>query len=804
MTTQDEMTSKRPLWMIEAEAIRLLDLNDAPFSPGDLSAGVENEFQTAVRGHYSEVDLAQNIAASSFYAGVMLRAKRGDIPHTLVDRLERYLQPAGVQYWENSWVHFPKDVLAPETRAEFERDLLVDRNCPVKGRRSDASRYTQPLKNGVPGVRIPVSDMLKLALVDATAQGRDWPEELKQTAARLLRHFSNDNTSPEITSFYISPLRSEQGLGMALARECGLRFLLLQLLCTYANDKFELRKLGQEVVLYSAPNTPGRQTELNNIIPDSFYRELFMSPCLSGWDRGHEKHEYMHLCHQVLSRSHLHAISKLREASIINNDLIVLPNLSNTSLTNNGTHISLGSFQLTQWLGDGRLRPEHEKCLGDLVAKCVEHFLPLFVGSYSAAPYRIPYTAFYPERVLGFLPHELDYTHLRMLWRRWQKKADVSLFGRALRPFGPQWLDGAVARLFGLRGDFVPDFRLIDYFAALLGTDESPSLDGRMGNWDRLKRNLQELGIYDARMAFYCLYRLREFEKDGYSGFEGRYYSLFPSFTADLAPAVNLQVLISALAYSYILNGTLRHVHIPDDPTTESERRQIFFATAIGIPTIFIRKTTPDLMLRRILGRAAGARASRRYPGYVRVNLRSYLVALLDVLECDGAELIERFALGGLVTDLRARLAENSRTCATTRLLDGIAPGITPREALQIDAHAFNAAAEAYYRDDLRISQLKEGLDCLRVQLRTLECKSGLRHMHSLIQAISSCCDPCLLLDRALHEITSVNPDRRAILDLIALTLAVISDLSAEAATTSRQLAVRSASLFLEKEIRAY
>jgi hypothetical protein len=31
--------------------------------------------------------------------------------------------------------------------------------------------------------------------------------------------------------------------------------------------------------------------------------------------------------------------------------------------------------------------------------------------------------------VLGFLPHELDYTHLRMIWRRWRKKADLNFFG---------------------------------------------------------------------------------------------------------------------------------------------------------------------------------------------------------------------------------------------------------------------------------------------------------------------------------------------------------------------------------------
>jgi hypothetical protein len=37
----------------------------------------------------------------------------------------------------------------------------------------------------------------------------------------------------------------------------------------------------------------------------------------------------------------------------------------------------------------------------------MEHFLPLFVGSYSAAPCRIGFRDFHPESALGFLPHEL-------------------------------------------------------------------------------------------------------------------------------------------------------------------------------------------------------------------------------------------------------------------------------------------------------------------------------------------------------------------------------------------------------------
>jgi hypothetical protein len=172
----------------------------------------------------------------------------------------------------------------------------------------------------------------------------------------------------------------------------------------------------------------------------------------------------MQLCHQVLSRSQLNAVAKLREAGIISNNLVVLPNVSNVSLANNGTHVSLGSLKLGRLLGDPEsgFTQAHEKYLGDLTIKMAEHFLPLFVGTYSASPYRLAYTDFHPERALGFLPHELDYTHLRMLWRRWQKKASLSILGRPVTPFGPPWIDNLVSGLFRLKGDFVPDYRLVD------------------------------------------------------------------------------------------------------------------------------------------------------------------------------------------------------------------------------------------------------------------------------------------------------------------------------------------------------
>ena len=461
-------------------------------------------------------------------------------------------------------------------------------------------------------LRLPISYLIKLALANLIGSQPMLPPIIKQTGIRLMDHYLNDNTSPETFSFNVVSLNPRSGMGKAIARETGIRFLMTQLLVMYANQAFALREQGQTAMTYFAPNPPVRQKELNEHLSDSFYRELFMSPCLSGWDKGEEKHRYMRLCHQVLSRSQLNAVAKLRDSGIILNNLVVLPNLSNISLANNGTHISLGSKRLTRAMADSGsgFNAHHEKNLADLAIKITEHFLPLFVGSYTAAPYRLAFTDFHPEKALGFLPHELDYTHLRMIWRRWRKKADLSILGRSLTPFGPEKLDRMVSTLFRLKGDFVPDYRLVDYLACLLSTDRGPALDGVVGNCDRLRKDLADMGVFDEQMSVYLLYKMREFGKMGFSGFEGRHYSLFENFEEDMGRAADLQTLVTSLAYKYMALG-IDHRYIPDTPSLESERRQVFFGTAIGIPTFFVRKDTTNLFLQKILRKTRSVRSSQ-------------------------------------------------------------------------------------------------------------------------------------------------------------------------------------------------
>jgi hypothetical protein len=406
---------------------------------------------------------------------------------------------------------------------------------------------------------------------------------------------------------------------------------------------------------------------------------------------------------------------------------VVLPNTSNICLANNGTHVSLGSRKLTALLKDpaSGFTARHEKYLGDLVIKILEHFLPLFVGTYSATPYRLDYSEFHPECVLGFLPHELDFDHLRMLWRRWQKKADIRVFGKTVTPFGPPWLDRAIRAVFRLRGDFLPDFRLIDYLVALRSTEKSPALDGMLHNHDRLKQDLAELGVFDKRMSLYLFNKLREYATMGFSGFEGRSYSLFFSLEEDMAGAVDLQNLLAALAFQYIAGGIADHDRIPDDPFVESERRQIVFGRAVGIPTFFVRQDTQNLFLQRIIEKTQRVRASRRYPGYWRVHHREYCRALVRLIREDGADLIKTLGMAERIADLEKRLEDPDRCSALGKLTRAILQKARAASPMAMQAANFNRSAEDYYRNDLRKAHAMEGVRFLEEDLRRIASTAG-------------------------------------------------------------------------------
>lgn len=698
-----------------------------PFSVGDATAGAENELQAAVAGGRGDVDLARTIASSSYFRNMERRAASGDVSESGIRSLSRYLEEsAGV--WENSWVRLPRRTLCSYANHILNCDLKSDKKSADSADRSDVARFL--VTEGKEAfVRMPVSYLLKLALADVMGAEKGLHTFVRVTGERAMQHFSNDNTSPETFSFHPVALTGAAGLGRRLAAETLKRYLMTQLLTDYANRKFELGSHGQEALVYFSPTPPTRQKRLNECIPDAFYRELFMSPCLSGWDDGEKKSRYMGLCHRVLSRSQLNAVSKLREAGIITSNLVVLPNTSNICLANNGTHVSLGSRKLTALLKapEGGFSARDEKYYGDLVIKLSEHFLPLFAGTLSAAPHRLDFTDFHPERALGFLPHELDYTHLRMIWRRWKKKADLNIAGRPVTPFGPAWIDRGLRRAFSLKGDLVPDYRLIDYLASLMSTEESPALNGDPESEMQLRKDLSAMGIFHEKMPLYQLLRLRKYADMGFSGLEGRHYSLFENITDDMGDAADLQTLVAVLAWKYILTGEVGHGDIPDTPFCESERRQVFFCTAIGIPTFYVKTITKNLFLARILKKAKAKRKSGRYPGYTRVHTLEYRKALIRVISGDAADLIEMLGLSQMLENLRLRVESPKIYSAEGKLITGIMAETDREDPMKVPAEDFNRAAEKFYMGALKKKHIREAFDLLEGEFGRLDLWSAFR-----------------------------------------------------------------------------
>lgn len=745
-----------------------------PFSLNDVTAGSESELQAVVCGAKDDVDLPLIIEQSNFFANMMKRAASGEAPRRTVTNLERFLSDNSSHVWENSWVRFPRRNLSDFALEIFENDLLADKKNPAAGTRADANRFQFRDVSGEKMLRLPISYLIKLALADLIGSQNILPSTVRETGIRLMGHYLNDNTSPETFSFNVVPLTRGNGMGRSIAKETAIRFLMTQLLVMYANQAFGIAKHGQQAMVYFAPHPPVRQKELNDHISDSFYRDLFMSPCLSGWDKGADKFRYMQLCHQVLSRSQLNAVAKLRDSGIILTNLVALPNISNVSLANNGTHISLGSRCLTRALADSGsgFSNIQEKLLGDLAIKISEHFLPLFVGTYTAAPYRLAFTDFHPEKALGFLPHELDYTHLRMIWRRWKKKADLSIFGQPVTPFGPHALDRLVSSFFRLKGDFVPDYRLIDYLVCLLSTEQSPGLNGQIGNSDRLRSDLADMGVFDEQMSVYLLYKQREFDKMGFSGFEGRFYSLFENFGDDMGRAADLQTLITALAYKYMALG-LTHAHIPDTASVESERRQIFFGAAIGIPTFYVRRKSTNTFLDNILKKTAGVRPSHRYPVYLRVQIHEYRKALLQVIREDGADLIELMGLHDTMNDLAKRLDEPANHSAAGRITAGILNEVNASSPLRTNAREFNSAAERYYRTTLRRQHLEEAFGFMIQDCRMLDREQGRldEALRKDLRAILQGRDASGLVEAAKDDVLSEQADIPTLQRLMNLVL---------------------------------
>lgn len=739
-----------------------------PYCHKDLTAGSEMEFQVAVLGSWKNVDLPQSILGSDDLTDQKKRVARGESSSTRLSQLVDFLKNPKTSVWENSWVRIPVKKTSKSVNEEFLNDMHSDRLDSSSVLRSDRNIFEFE-KDGEKWIRVPVSYLLNLAL--ASIQGESIPQ-VEQFVEKLKIHFLNDNTSPESTSFHVMNPGEASGRGIEIAREASFRFLFSQLLVQYANQKFGLLESGQKVEIFFQPHPAENQKSLNRLISDNQYRELFCSPCLSGWQNGEKKAAYMRLCHEVLSRSHLNIIPKIKDAGILKNNLVVLPSTSSTSLSNNGIHLTLGSKLLTEMRSrqDSGFGAEEEKSLVDLVSKVVEHFLGLFVGYISASPYRLDFKDFHPEVALGFLPHQLTGKHLRMIWRRWRVKAKNRCLGRTMKPYGPYWIDRIRQILFRLKGDHVPDYRLIDYPISFLSTEKKSSQNGLLGNHDRLKGDLERESVFDSRMSMYLPFKPRSYDSHGFVGIESRIHSLFPSFKQDFALCSDLLILLTAFAHQQIIAGRVNHDSIPDDPDSESERRQLIFASALGLPTAFIRPHGPDLFMGRVLAYCEGSRRSYRYKGKIRVSVQEYLKGCLKLIKVSSSELISHLGMSETIQEIESRIDYPRERSSAGRITGAVLKNLQVSSPMNVCAQKFNQGLEEWCRGDLCNDQLEEAFEDLRATLIRLKPNTEFQSQVSELENIQN---PLGFVDEVQKSIVQQDCSEDKIATLISLMILV-------------------------------
>jgi hypothetical protein len=156
----------------------------------------------------------------------------------------------------------------------------------------------------------------------------------------------------------------------------------------------------------------------------------------------------------------------------------------------------------------------------------------------------------------------------------------------------------------------------------------------------------------------------------------------------------------------------------------ESERRQLFFATAIGLRAVLVTAGGPSRLLQAILERTARLRPSRRHAGWLRLRIDEYQRGLLALLQAEAPDLIAALSLTETLAELARRLEEPSEGSAAGRLLHGILKKAGVSSAFRLDAGEFNRCAEAFYRDELRRSHLTEAVDLLGEDFKALDRKA--------------------------------------------------------------------------------
>lgn len=267
----------------------------------------------------------------------------------------------------------------------------------------------------------------------------------------------------------------------------------------------------------------------------------------------------------------------------------------------------------------------------------------------------------------------------------------------------------------------------------------------------------------------------------GYCGFEGRHYSLFHSIENDMGFAVNLQVLIQAIAYKLIAEGQVTHQDIPDTPEIESERRQIFFTAAVDLKKFSIKQDSKNVFLGKLLEFADKIKKSRRNKGFNVIKLQDYRIALLRFLQTEGREIITDMGLQDTINDLEARLTGDQ--AVSSRLIKDIMKNERSPDPIRMTGKRFNRNAEEYYRSDLRAQHLSEAMASVIHKLSQLNNEeSALLETQLNLQTTLA-----LWLEQVKQHLAADTLNSEQIRQLIALIIYLDCDLSAHTLNQKNQ-----------------
>jgi hypothetical protein len=190
-----------------------------------------------------------------------------ETPRRTVTAIEAFLSGNREGVWENSWVRVPLGRLNDVARSVLDDDLRARRSHRHSPQRADRGRFFVRDERRGELLRVPVSYLLKLSLAQALGASPGLSGSLRRTGQRLMDQYVNDNTSPEILSFYVVRGATQPAVGTALARENAKRVLFTELLAQYAVAVFGLRASGQQPLVYFSPHVPLRQRQSTRASP---------------------------------------------------------------------------------------------------------------------------------------------------------------------------------------------------------------------------------------------------------------------------------------------------------------------------------------------------------------------------------------------------------------------------------------------------------------------------------------------------------------------------------------------------------